>query len=348
MAMKLLNAVAVFGIFFIGDAALGEWKIEVHPSVTAISSVSDCAKSQNEETRMEVEEWCTVTGGTIQNGILNIPHSINGIACRAIGADAFSGEALLTSISIDASVTTIEKGAFSDCSNLVSITFGDMEHLFVSEGAFSNCRSLKDIAFPSGLMSIDEFAFSGCQSLKSVKLPPSCRIMGVTAFMNCFGLEKADIGYAGRYLSSAFIGCTNLAEICVASSNEFLKVSNGVLYSKDDFLLIKFPPRLEVDRYVVNPSTEIISHCAFQCAGLKSIEFPPSLKLIGRGAFSCCTNLTSVVIPESVGLIDDHAFSMCSNLVSVIFKGDKRPEMGEDAFPDGVMMKGGISDKCER
>lgn len=346
---KVLRVIASFPMFLsLSCASMGLFGMESEGCVhnTAQSDGKTC------NTSLEIsainENTFKVTGGGIRDGLLEIPRVFNGQICHAIGTRAFSGNVRLSKVVMPNTITTIEEGAFSDCSNLTSVAMEDVECLYVQSGAFANCILLGNIIFPQGLTLIDEYAFSGCTSLKSVKLPRSCEIMGETAFMNCYGLEKADIGYAGRYLASAFIGCSNLTEICVAPSNEFLRVSSGVLYSKNDFVLIKFPARIEVDHYVVKPGVEIISRFAFQCARIKSVELPSGLKLIGRGAFSVCTNLTSVEIPASVVLIEDYAFSMCSNLVTVTFKGDKRPKIGEGTFPAGVVMMGGVRDKCKQ
>ena len=45
---------------------------------------------------------------------------------------------------------------------------------------------------------------------------------------------------------------------------------------------------------------------------IRSVTIPDTVKIIGGGAFGCCSELTSVVIPNSVTYIGDYAFSFCN------------------------------------
>ncbi len=45
---------------------------------------------------------------------------------------------------------------------------------------------------------------------------------------------------------------------------------------------------------------------------IRSVTIPDTVKIIGGGAFGCCSELTSVVIPNSVTYIGSHAFDFCS------------------------------------
>lgn len=55
-----------------------------------------------------------------------------------------------------------------------------------------------------------------------------------------------------------------------------------------------------------------------ECTDFSEIEFPDSLKVIGKEAFMSCYYLTSVTIPKSVTKIGERAFSDCSRIVSII------------------------------
>ena len=71
---------------------------------------------------------------------------------------------------------------------------------------------------------------------------------------------------------------------------------------------------------IILPETgvECINDGAFrECAGLKSIVIPNTVKSIGSWAFEGCNNLTSITIPASVRIIEKMAFYGCSSLVSV-------------------------------
>ena len=56
----------------------------------------------------------------------------------------------------------------------------------------------------------------------------------------------------------------------------------------------------------------------YECTDFSEIEFPDTLKEIGKKAFMSCYYLTSVIIPKSVTKIGENAFSDCSRIVSII------------------------------
>ncbi len=66
---------------------------------------------------------CTITGYNGSGGAVTIPNTINGLTVTSIEGDAFDYCYSLTSITIPASVTTIEPYAFYDCDNLTEVYF---------------------------------------------------------------------------------------------------------------------------------------------------------------------------------------------------------------------------------
>lgn len=84
---------------------------------------------------------------------------------------------------------------------------------------------------------------------------------------------------------------------------------NGEFYIKDK-VLIKY---LGHDSSIVIPDgIEKIGDYAFKCMHINTIDFPSTLKVIGRYAFAYCTGLTDLVFPQSLREIDDNAFSYSS------------------------------------
>ena len=99
-------------------------------------------------------------------------------------------------------ITTL-KNAFSGCTNLKRIKFGNMKttNLTTMEGAFENCTSLEEIDFGSefDLSNVTNMSrmLKGCTNIKKIVLPKN------------FAANLTD-------LSSIFEGCTSLATISVA------------------------------------------------------------------------------------------------------------------------------------
>ena len=85
---------------------------------------------------------------------------------------------------IPSSVTSIGKGAFTDCYSLSEIVIPSGV-TSIGDGAFSFCRSLSEIVIPSSVTSIGDWAFSNCDSLSEIVIPSSVTSIGDGAFSNC-------------------------------------------------------------------------------------------------------------------------------------------------------------------
>ena len=250
----------------------------------------------------------------------------------AIGAHAFDCCPYLTSLSIPASVVSIDDYAFKDCLSLASVDLPSVTS--IGEDTFSGCTSLASIDLPS-VTSIGVNTFSGCTSLASIDMP-SVTSIGLGAFRDCTSLVSVDIPLVTSIESYAFKGCTNLKEINVDISNNNYASVDGVLYNKDVTELILCPTgktSLEVPNIVIGIADEAF----WGCTSLSSIDMPlvtsmetyafsgctslvsvkmPSVTSIGLGAFSDCTSLVSVDIPL-VTSMKTYAFSGCTSLVFV-------------------------------
>jgi hypothetical protein len=66
----------------------------------------------------------SVSRGTVTSGNVVIPASYNNLPVTTVPNSAFSGAALVTSLTIPASVTLIDIAGFTGCINLNSVTFG--------------------------------------------------------------------------------------------------------------------------------------------------------------------------------------------------------------------------------
>lgn len=89
-------------------------------------------------------------------------------------------------------VTAIGWAAFSDCTNLESITLPDGLKS-IDDYAFSQCTNLESITLPDGLKSIKNQAFWNCTSLESISLPDSVTAIGESAFAGCKSLESINL-----------------------------------------------------------------------------------------------------------------------------------------------------------
>ena len=231
---------------------------------------------------------------------------------------AFSGCTNVTSITIPVSVTSIDKYAFSGCLSVKSITMSNSV-TEIGSYAFSGCSSLTSITMPDSVTEIGSYAFSGCSSLTSITIPDGVASIGNWAFKDCISLASvtipSSVAEIGGYV---FENCISLTEIKVASTNSNFTSVDGILYDKDKTTIKCYPAGKKNENYTINDGVMHIGFEAFEyCINLKSVIIPNSVKSIEAYAFIGCTNLRSVTIPDSVTQIGREAFENCKNLMSV-------------------------------
>ena len=112
---------------------------------------------------------------------------------KIIASRAFSNCTNLASVTIPDSVTTISYDAFYKCSNLTSVTIPNSV-TSIEDYAFSDCDSLSSVTIGNGVTSINRGTFMGT-GLTSVTIPDSVTSIGVDAFSLCQSLTT--INYAG-------------------------------------------------------------------------------------------------------------------------------------------------------
>ena len=154
---------------------------------------------------------------------------------------------------------------------------------------------MKNYTVSNDVTNIEEAAFCGCPGLTSVTI-----LNGVTS-----------IEYG------AFCDCADLQEIIVSEENANYSSLDGVLFNKDQTVLIQYP-QAKSGSYIIPNSVTCIRDGAFHdCTGLTSITIPNSITEIEDWAFSFCSGLTSVTIPNNVFRIGEYAFVLCTSLTSI-------------------------------
>ena len=179
---------------------------------------------------------------------VSLPESL-----KYISEYAFAGRYRLTSVNIPASVKTIGKGAFEQCSALENVTLNEgLEN--IDERAFGECKNLTEIKLPSTVKYIGEYAFEQCPKVRSISFGEGIEEIGDLAFTNCGSLTEINFPSTLKKIGFySFCGCRSLSEVTVPEDAE-----------------------------------EISSGAFSYCSGLKEITIPESVTAIDKDAFKGC------------------------------------------------------------
>ncbi|MBR4892957.1 MAG: leucine-rich repeat protein [Clostridia bacterium] len=230
------------------------------------------------------------------------------------------------------SVKIIGSSAFSNCDNLVNVTFPE-GLLEIRTNAFWACRNLSNFSLPESVTDIGVQAFANCHSLTDVEIPDSVTNIGRSAFFACYDLVNIKIGIGATNISGdVFDSCDKLKNINVNVNNENYCSIDGVLYDKNKRTLIRYGAGRSEQTYILPESVTDIGDYVFSyCDNLTYISMPSGVTRIGNNAFYHCGNLDNITIPNGVISIGDSAFASCSNITSIVIP-DSVKSIGSYAF----------------
>ncbi len=251
----------------------------------SVTNIGDDAFSDASLTSITIPNSVTRIGYHEFRYCSNLTNAVIGNGVTTISDSAFEACINLTSVTIPDSVTSIEEDAFYRCAGLTNVTIG-ANVKSISTWVFEDCVNLASVIFPNGIASIGAGAFVDCASLTSVTIPDSV----------------TNIGF------EPFFYCVKLTNITVVADNPAYSSSNGVLFDKNQTLLIQFPTGF-VGNYVI----------------------PNSVTNIDYGAFAGCSGLMNLVIPGSVTSLMEYEFDSCLSLTNITFLGNA-PDPGYDPF----------------
>ena len=201
-----------------------------------------------------------------------LPASYNG-ENYVIGANVFSGNTNITSITIPNSVTAIAEDAFLDCTSLTAVYINDLaawckidfanpnaNPTNVAHNLYLNGELITDLVIPSNITVIKNHTFRGCSAITNVTMHDGITALGQYSFNTCTGLTSVELPNSITAVSRGlFSGCSNLNKV------------------------------------VIPEGVETIEYSAFYGCAMEEIIIPMSITTIADNAFNFCENLAEVI-----------------------------------------------------
>ena len=255
------------------------------------------------------------------------------------------GEALIWELAEDGTLTISGTGAMTDWK-------------YTGHGSTSIWDKNTDITkvvIEEGVTSIGNYAFYGCSRISEVDLADSVGRIGDSSFSGCNSLTELTlpVGVTSLYPASSLP--RTLTSITAAKDNPMFTSVDGVLFSKDMSILLKYPASRETSEYAVPNDVKLIGGYAFyyatslskveipdsieeigffafgHCSSLGTADIPRGVKSIGKGGFLGCTCLERAVVPSGITVISDNMFADCTSLVDAKIP-EGVTELGVGAF----------------
>ncbi len=184
-----------------------------------------------------------------------------------------------------------------------------------------------DISIPSFIVTgeNDEFTF---------------RVMEIdqNAFYDCPEVTSIDIPYSVlRIVNDAFKGCSGVKRYTVNENNQSYKDVDGVLFSKDNRMLVKYPAKKALTDYVISEEVSLICTEAFtDNTFLRKVNIGNFVTAVSDFAFKNCTALEEVEIGSNVRILGVDAFKNCPKLTLINAHGVFPPHNSPTVFDDAT------------
>lgn len=170
------------------------------------------------------------------------------------------------------------------------------------EQCFYDVPNIESVVI-SGAVDVPRDMFGKCTGLKKVTLKNGVRSIGEDAFRDCSSLESVifENTVLEKISDGAFWGCSALSSIALPDS--VTEIERNAFF-ETGLRNIQLPEKLT-----------LIGGGAFcNCKNLKQVQLPPQLKELGEGAFFNCENLAQIQLPAQLNKLGTDAFRNCTSL----------------------------------
>lgn len=244
----------------------------------------------------------------------------------------------ITAIEIDDTCVYIQPDTFVNCIGCETVKLPEsLEE--IGDYAFAGMESLTEITIPSQVQFLPLYAFAECYSLNSVTLNEGLYVIGQQAFYRCESLKSITIPSTVVELGLGVFFQSGVEEFIVAEGNPFYFARDGVLFYKNDTLLISVlvsfvHERKEYDFKDITEEDNLteISHYSFSGCQLERITIPDSILLIGKEAFRDCENLIEIKFDETTNLQIIESGAFVNTMINEFYIGEYLEDIQNTAF----------------
>ena len=217
---NIYNVTSIGANAFVGCTALTS--ITISASITSIGEDAfyRCVHLSNVYIS-DIAAWCNINFGYTRANPLYYARNLY-----------LNGE-LVKELIIPNTITEIKHCAFSNYSNLTSITIPESV-LSIGDGAFSECISLTSINIPQSVASIGICAFAGCSNLTSIIFAKNSKLerIGEDVFSDCNNIQELTLGEGLKRISPrAFSSSKGIKTITIFANRP--PTTNGYIFTDE-------------------------------------------------------------------------------------------------------------------
>lgn len=294
----------------VGDGAFAScWNLKTLKLGAGIERIGEKGPSYCEpdgEWDYYINDWFDGEGNNVEKLILG-----NGVVEIPEGTFCDTGWNCLNTVEFGEALTCIGAEAFAGCATLSNVNFKTAVNLSgMGSRAFAESAVTEvDLSECTQLAELPNYAFAWCPNLEKVVFNEGLESIGSGCFAVCEKLEKVEFP-------------ESLKRIGLSDYDED-EENPGAFRDCDALKTVTFNEGLE----------EVGIGSFSSCDALEKLEFPASLKIIGRWAFQCCEALSKVTFNEGLETIGDNAFEGYNAIDKLEFPASLAT-IGEEAFLD--------------
>ena len=277
---------------------------------------------QNEDTIIIPDIVTSIADGAF-SGIDGVKTVIIPGSVEKIGANAFSYNSTLETIIIEDGVKEIGESAFRNCENLKKVIIPDTVTSIGKHG-FQDCKNLEEVKLSNNIKKLEESLFWGCTNLKTIDIPESVETIDISVFYSCISINNIIIPKAVKEINwAAFAFCKNLTNMTIDAKNEYYKIEEGIIYTKNGETLVNVNANgIKGNTLTIKEGVKTILSRSFSlCNNVETINLPSTLTSgISGDTFNGMSSLKNInVAKENSNYFSENNFIYTTNYNDLVF-----------------------------